>query len=85
MRSLNLTSDAACAARERGNAERHARSAREIRFGDARVFFDPGTLSAWAAEGPDERAPVSSGLEPEFPPPTGSKVRAVVLSVTHGC
>ncbi|MHC4201076.1 MAG: radical SAM protein, partial [Planctomycetota bacterium] len=60
-------------------------NAREIRFGDARVFLDPGTLSAWAAEGPDEHAPVSSGLEREFPPPAGSKVRAVVLSVTHGC
>ncbi len=58
---------------------------RELRFGGARVFLDPRTLSAWASDVPGERAPVSEGHEPEFPPPRSTRLSAVCLSVTHGC
>jgi len=59
--------------------------AREVRFGGARMFFDPGTLEAYEAEAPWERAPMAAGLEPEFPQPPASGPRALVLSVTHAC
>ncbi|MHC5056711.1 MAG: radical SAM protein, partial [Planctomycetota bacterium] len=58
---------------------------REVRFGGRRAFLDPRTLSAWAAEGPWERAPLTEGHEPEFPPPRATRLGAICLSVTHGC
>jgi uncharacterized protein len=58
---------------------------REIRFGGRRIFMDPSTLSAWAAEKSWERAPDSDGHEREFPARGPARLSAVCLSVTHGC
>jgi len=58
---------------------------REVRFGGRRVFLDPRTLSAWAADGAWESAPVVGGHDPEFPARGAPRLSAVCLSVTHGC
>jgi uncharacterized protein len=86
MRTLNLVPRSAgrptlaCLPSELARA-----ACRELRFGGARIFLDPRTLSAWAAEGPGERAPVTEGHDPEFPPARAPRLSAVCLSVTHGC
>jgi len=83
MRTLNLVpprqSDLASASLGRRAA------CREVRFGGRRVFLDPRTLSAWAADTSWERAPVRAGHDPEFPTRCAPRLGAICLSVTHGC
>jgi len=86
MRKLNLVPRSAGRPASAYRPRDLARAAcRELRFGGARIFLAPRTLSAWAAEEPWERAPVSEGHEPEFAPARSPRLAAVCLSVTHGC
>ena len=59
----------------------------QVTSGGVRVFLDPGTLEAFAAESEGESAPLSEGLEASFPPPRPPRTgpSAICLSVTYAC